>query len=233
MITFLYNYDKSYLLNTKKYLPKGVFVENEFPKELQWSRTILRPVLKLANKTDLYKGKCKMEVHHLVINKTKYDISNIHELPSEISGMAATKTDDDMVCYFGQLSSFSNFYASNFIVDDCEFVNLEQYIQWTKASYFKDSAMANLVLASDDPIEVKSLGKSIVGYDENRWKEVGLELVRPGTRAKFEQPPLLLKMLQITHPKTIVEATYDKTWGTGIPLDSPDALIEEKWYDKG
>ena len=85
--------------NAKKQVPKGAFVENEFPKEVQHSCTILRPVLKLANKTDSYKGKCKMEGHHLVIKRTKYDISNIHELPSEISGMAATpKTDDDMVC---------------------------------------------------------------------------------------------------------------------------------------
>ena len=91
-----------------------------------------------------------------------------------------------MVCYFGQLSPFSNFHASNFIVDDCEFVNLEQYIQWTKANYFKDSATANLILATEDPIKAKKLGKSIVGYDENRWKEVGLELVRPGIKAKFE-----------------------------------------------
>ena len=43
-----------------------------------------------------------MEGHHSVIKGTRYDISNNHELPSEISGMAATeKTDDDMVCYFG------------------------------------------------------------------------------------------------------------------------------------
>ena len=93
--------------------------------------------------------------------------------------------------------------------------------------------MANLILATEDPIEAKKLGKSIAGYDENRWKEVGLELVRPGIKAKFKQNPLLLQMLQTTDPKTIVEATYDKTWGTGVPLESPDALIEEKWYNKG
>ena len=40
-------------------------------------------------------------------------------------------------------------------------------------------------------------------------------------------------MCQTTHPKTIAEATYDKTWGTGIPLYNPDDLIEEKWYNKG
>ena len=75
-----------------------------------------------------------MEGHHLVIKGTKYDISSIHELLSEISSMAATqKSDDNMVNYFGQVSPFINFHVSNFIVDDFEFVNSEQYIQWTKA----------------------------------------------------------------------------------------------------
>ena len=83
---------------------------------------------------------------------------------------------------------------------------------------FKDSAMANLTLATGDPIEAKMLGKSVVGYDENRWKKVGLELVRPGIVAKFEQNPLLLQMLQTTCPKTIAEVTHGKTWETGIPL---------------
>ena len=62
---------------------------------------------------------------------------------------------------------------------------------------------------------------------------MGLELVRPGIKPKFEQNTLLLQMLQGTHPKAIIEAAYDKTWGTGIPLDSPDALIDKKWYNKG
>ena len=123
---------KATCLNAKKHLPKGVYVENEFPKEVQQSHTILRPVLKLANKTESYKGKCKIEGHHFVIKGTKYDISNIHKLLSQISGMAATQnTDDDTVCYFGQLSPFRNFHVSNFIVDDYEFVNSEQYTQWT------------------------------------------------------------------------------------------------------
>ena len=143
-----------------------------------------------------------MAAHHLIIKGTKYDISNFHELPGEMSGRATTQNSDkDMICFFWQLSPFSNFHASNFIVDDCEFVNSEQYIQWTKAKYYEGSATANLILATEDPIEAKKLGKSLVGYDENRWKEVGLELVRPGIKAKFEKNPLLFQMLQTTHPK--------------------------------
>ena len=41
-------------------------------------------------------------------------------------------------------------------------------MQWTKANYFQDCAMANLLLATEDPIEAKKPGKSVVGYDKNR-----------------------------------------------------------------
>ena len=51
--------------------------------------------------------------------------------------------------------------------ESCEFVNSEQYIQWTKANYFKDSVMANLILVTEAPIEAKMLCKSEFGYDEN------------------------------------------------------------------
>ena len=45
-------------------------------------------------------------------------------------------------------------------------------------------------------------------------KKWGLELVRPGIKAKIEQNSLLLQMLQTTCPQTIAEANYDKTCGT-------------------
>ena len=77
-----------------------------------------------------------MEVHHLVIKGTKYDISNIHELLSEISWCGSHTKKQVMTQYaiLGNFSPFSNFHVSNFIVDDCEFVNLEKYIQCTKAN---------------------------------------------------------------------------------------------------
>ena len=36
-------------------------------------------------------------------------------------------------------------------------------------------------------------------------------------------------VLQNTQQKTIVESSYDRKWGTGVPLHSPDALNSEYW----
>ena len=40
-------------------------------------------------------------------------------------------------------------------------------------------------------------------------------------------------MLKTTEPKTLVEATLDKQWGTGVQLRDPNVLKEECWHSKG
>ena len=39
--------------------------------------------------------------------------------------------------------------------------------------------------------------------------------------------------LQTTYPKIIVESSYDKFWGTGIPLQDSNALDSDKWVGRG
>ena len=52
----------------------------------------------------------------------------------------------------------------------------------------------------------------------------GVELVRPGIKANFDRNPLLIKTLQASKPKILVEATTDSTWGTSVLLTNPKAL---------
>ena len=40
-------------------------------------------------------------------------------------------------------------------------------------------------------------------------------------------------MLKTTHPKTLVEATLDRQWGTGVHLWDPNVLRKETWYGMG
>ena len=54
-----------------------------------------------------------------------------------------------------------------------------------------------------------------------------------GIRAKFQPNPSLMGMLCTTYPKIIAEATYDKQWGTGIPLRDTRALNEKSWINRG
>ena len=44
---------------------------------------------------------------------------------------------------------------------------------------------------------------------------------------------MLKQVLLQTGDKTIVESSYDRIWGTGIPLSDPDCLNKSKWHNPG
>ena len=52
-----------------------------------------------------------------------------------------------------------------------------------------------------------------------------------GIKAKFGQNPWLQKLLLSTNEDTLAEATYDKLWGTGIPLHRRDCTDHSKWHN--
>ena len=54
-----------------------------------------------------------------------------------------------------------------------------------------------------------------------------------GIKAKFVQNPWLTKLLLSTNGDTLAEATYDKLWGTGIPLHRRDCTDRNKWHNTG
>ena len=50
---------------------------------------------------------------------------------------------------------------------------------------------------------------------------------------KFLQNQKLLTTLLGTENKTLVESSFDNTWGTGIHIASRDALVQSKWKGVG
>ena len=95
--------------------------------------------------------------------------------------------------------------------------------------YFNDTCTARAILECETPQETKQLTRTIANFDCQKWIQNGLELVRPGIKVKFDQNPLLMKTLQATKPKILVEAITNSTWGTGVPLTDPKALDKSEW----
>ena len=56
-----------------------------------------------------------------------------------------------------------------------------------------------------------------------------------GIKETFLHNPPLLQMLKAMHPKTLVEATLDTQWGTGVHLRDPNVLKKREmvwnWLD--
>ena len=65
--------------------------------------------------------------------------------------------------------------------------------------------------------------------DVTKWKDVAESECFEGVLEKFSQNPHLNECLQKTDQKMIIKSSYDRTWGTGVPLHSPDALNSNHW----
>ena len=176
-VTFNKKGDKEKLMSSKSKLPKGIFVNNEFPPHIKCNRDRLRPILKLAKSSTNYKDKCKMEGDSLIIDNIGYTVNNIGSLPDELAAYrAAQKEDNNHIIFHGEWSPYSNFHHSTFQINGQNYHSSEQWIPSQKALFFGDSYTTNLILKANTPCECKWLGYQINGYDHNWLKSNGYGL---------------------------------------------------------
>ena len=120
--------------------------------------------------------------------------------------------------FSGELCPLSNFHPANFIYKGQSYHSSEQFIQHVKAQYYNDQEMAQRILNTQSALACKQLGYHVKNFNQQNWVDSIDTLCKDGIRAKFEQNPLLLRVLLSTGDKTIVESSKDDVWGTGIPL---------------
>ena len=220
LVCFNHKGDTDYVMKYKKHLRPGIFMDREYSVEIDHERKLLRPILKEAHKHQEFKGKCKLDGGDLVILGKRYNTNNLHTLPSPLSGFHATsRSENNILGFFGELNPLSNFHSAAFYVNDQSFHSSEQYIQLMKAKYFEDDPIATSIMASTSALECKLLAKNIRGFEHDSWFGNAKELCYPGIHAKFEQNPMLRNLLLNAGDQTLIESSRDKEWGTGIPLN--------------
>ena len=233
-VTFEHREDKINLLQSKRNLPSGVFMNKEYPSHMKKNRDVLRPILKLAKGLPDYRELTKLQGDELIINGIPYGVKDLHWLPAELAAYkAAQKEDENMIVFRGELSPYSDFHPSPFIIEGQRFPTAEHWIQYSKAMFFGDSFVANAILNCDSPYEAKKLCYQINGVDKQQWRDNRFDKCYTGVREKFKQNLHLHDMLKTTSPKTLVEASIDRTWGTGISLRDSDALKQDHWHTSG
>jgi ribA/ribD-fused uncharacterized protein len=136
--------------------------------------------------------------------------------------------DDNVVLFWGGI--LSNWYKSDFVVDNMTYNCVEQYMMVQKARVFNDPTSEQLIMAEKSPRAQKLLGRKVKGFDAEIWAECCLELVLPSVQAKFEQNESLGQLLLATRDKIIAEASpYDKIWGIGLSPDDLRARDPKNW----
>ena len=226
--------DVDHLFKNRKNLPKGIYIDKEYSKSMEKERRLLRPVIKAARRLDKYKGVCRLEGPQLVIEGKRYHCQNIHTLPDDLNPVDVTsKTNDEVLAFFGELNPLSNFYPCKFNLEGETFNSSEQYIQWTKAKYSNDSITMERIMNCEDAADCKEVSRDITNLDRTGWAKSAESLCYHGIKAKYAQNNHLLDTLLNTGDKILVEASYDEIWGTGQPLGSRDCLCQTKWKSVG
>jgi len=133
--------------------------------------------------------------------------------------------EQSLILFFEPTSEYgwlSNWYLSDFVVDDIIFHSGEQWFMYSKANLFADEDTKSKILhysldRPSDNKKIKSLGREVKEFDEVFWRRYREDLVYKGLYAKFSQNEDLKQKLLATGDKMLVEASpYDKIWGIGL-----------------
>jgi len=135
---------------------------------------------------------------------------------------------EDFIFFWG--GTYSQWMPSPFKIDGVTYVTAEQYMMAKKALLFGDYDALKGIMETNDPSEQKAIGRTIKGFNKERWEAVCLNIVIDGNYAKFKQNPKMLEELLATGSKEIVEASpNDKIWGIGLHETDPKAWDKETW----
>ena len=197
-VKFLHKEDTTYILENQFDLPKGVYVDREYPAETERKRKTLLPILKAVKWLLDYKMQSRLEDDKLILKgrSRPYTVSMLNQLPDKLNAFKVTsKKDASTVGFFGEINPLSNFYLSSFTYDGIQYISSEQFIQANKAKYFGDHDMQSMILGCTTSLECKKLSKQIRNVEDSKWEAVAGTICYPGIKAKFDQNPYAMDTL--------------------------------------
>ena len=226
--------DTEFILENRFDLPRGIYVDREYPIDIERKWKTLLPVFKAAKRLSNYKKQSRLEDDKLVLKGRSYNVNTLNQLPEELNVFKVTsKEDATTVGFFGEINPLSNFYPSSFIHEGTHYISSEQWIQANKVKFSGDIEMYNEILCCSTLLECKILSKQIRNMDDKKWEEEAMNICLPGIRAKFHQNTNAMDtLINKTGTKRIVECASDRLWGTGMPLNDPACLDHTKWISQ-
>jgi hypothetical protein len=167
-----------------------MFINEQFPAEIDRRRRVLRPVMKAAKNKNL---RASLSRDKLIIEGKSYTVDTISDVPFSTYDIGTVKTDEH-VFFSGPLSPFSNFHRCHFTINDIRYCSVEQYYQSAKAKSAKDYVSEAEIMSTEDPVAMLHVGKRVI-VDQRQWAAAEMQEMEKALRAKFGQSQMLLKEL--------------------------------------
>ncbi len=215
----------------KKLKGSEIFIEEDFPREIQERRRILAPIMKKARAL----GKnAFLNVDALIIDGVRYGISDIPKLSSELSpaNIATPHVAEDAIAFFSSQSPLSNFFMSPFEVEGQRYDCVERYYQKEKAEFFGDQLAVGAIMKADTALECYRIGRTATQHRNiTQWRQKKAhEVMYNALKAKYTQSTYLKHFLCGTEGSTLIEANQnDQYWSCGLSLKHPGIASKEQW----
>lgn len=124
----------------------------------------------------------------------------------------------------------SNWYLSDFKVNEVKYSSMEQFMMYKKAIRFQDIEKAQQILSTNDVALIKEYGRQVKGYNDSIWCGIRQMVIYQGLLAKFSQNNILCNKLLQTQNDILAEcAVKDRVWGIGLSMKDPERLDLAKW----
>ena len=109
------------------------------------------------------------------------------------------------------------------------FPTAEHFMMYHKAKLFGDTEIMQAVLDTKDPSKVRSLGRKVKNFDDEKWEKNRIKIVYNGNYLKFTQNQDLYNILMNEKASLFVEASpSDRIWGIGYKAENAEKNID-KW----
>jgi ribA/ribD-fused uncharacterized protein len=208
-----------------------VYIQEDFPMEVQQNRAILYPIMKMAKSIKAYEEGTYLSYDKLVINKHRYSVNQLEELPIDLNPrLTSTQTIDNMTFFYSRNSPLSNHYIAPFIHGTKSYTCSEQAYFAAKAEYLNDEMGLTGVMAERDPRAVLEAGKKIVNRNNKDWAKMEVEAMTRANRAKFLYNPKARAVLLATGDSKLAECSpHDGHWGIKMDMSNPEKVQEGLW----
>ena len=101
---------------------------------------------------------------------------------------------------------------------------------YQKAILFNDHEIADKIINTTIPKDIKALGRQVKNFDPVIWDKHKEMIVGKAVMSKFIQHPDLYKKLQESGDAIMCEAApNDNIWGIGMAADNPKMQNPNEW----
>jgi ribA/ribD-fused uncharacterized protein len=203
-------------------------MNEDFPKKKRQRRSKLYPLYKAARAK---KRKVTYIADSLLIDGVKYDVNMLDKLPPDMQiKKQAERQIKNSILFYGMDSCFSNFYPTQLELGSVKYNSSLQYYLHERAKRTGDQVLAQKILDSTDPREQHRLSKKLV-IDEVTWNsKIAKAVMETGVKAKFEQNAHLLKLLQASGNKDLIECDpHNNMWSCGLRITDDRAINMQHW----